>query len=122
MTMAGEKDAVSEMQESVDQLALSMFDSLRLIPFSEEVKGGGRGVVPQQQQHVQAAGGGRQGAGADVAVAPLRRAVATNASWASQVQSLAEEVLKQAKYLDGLIDVLPGADLREDQQMEARCI
>lgn len=120
--MAGEKDAVSEMQESVDQLALSMFDSLRLIPFSEEVKGGARGVAPQQQQQVQAAagGGGGQGAGAGVAVAaPLRRAVVTNASWANQVQSLAEEVLKQARTLDGLIDVLPGAELREDQQMEA---
>lgn len=31
-----EGDAVSAMQEAVDQLALSMFDSLRLIPFAEE--------------------------------------------------------------------------------------
>lgn len=118
--MAGEKDAVSEMQESVDQLALSMFDSLRLIPFSEEVKGGARGVAPQQHQQVEGAGGVGQGAGAGAAVAPLRRAVVTNASWASQVQSLAEEVLNRARALDGLIDVLPGAELREDQQMEAR--
>ncbi|CAM9939789.1 unnamed protein product, partial [Ectocarpus fasciculatus] len=73
--MEVDKDAVSAMQESVDQLALSMFDSLRLIPFSEEVKGGARG-------------------------------------------SLADGVLKQARALDGLIDVLPGAELREDQQME----
>lgn len=106
--MAGEGDAVSVMQESLDQLALSMFDSLRLIPFSEEVQGGARGVAPQQQ--------GAPGA------LPLRRAVATNAAWASQVQSLAEGVLKQAKQLDGLIDELPGADLREDQQMEVRCV
>lgn len=102
--MAGENDAVSVMQESLDQLALSMFDSLRLIPFSEEVQGGARGVAPQQP-------------GAPGAV-PLRRAVVTNAAWASQVESLAEGVLKQAKVLDGLIDELPGADLREDQQME----
>eukprot|EP00752_Nemacystus_decipiens_P006986 g6266.t1 len=102
--MAGENDAVSMIQESVDQLALSMFDSLRLIPFSEPVQGGARGVAPHQQ--------GPPGA------APLRRAVVTNAAWASQVQSLAEGVLKQAKLLDGLIDELPGAELREDQQME----
>lgn len=105
--MAEEKDAVSVMQESVDQLALSMFDSLRLIPFSEEVKGGARGIAPQQP-------------GAQGVVPPLRRAVVTNAAWASKVQSLAEGVLKQAKNLDGLIDELPGAELREDQQMEVR--
>ncbi|CAM9991830.1 unnamed protein product [Hapterophycus canaliculatus] len=110
--MEGDKDAVSIMQESVDQLALSMFDSLRLIPFSEEVKGGARGVSsqhqsqqPQQQLQQQPV---------------LRRAVKTNAAWASQVQSLAEGVLKKANELDGLIDVLPGAELREDQQMEAK--
>lgn len=102
--MAEENDAVSVMQESVDQLALSMFDSLRLIPFSVEVQGGARGVAPQQP-------------GAPAAV-PLRRAVVTNAAWASQVQSLAEGVLEQAKVLDGLIDELPGAELREDQQLE----
>lgn len=102
--MEGDNDAVSMMQESVDQLALSMFDSLRLIPFSEEIKGGARGVAPQSQE-------------APGAV-PLRRAVATNAAWAGQVQSLAEGVLKQANILDGLIDELPGAELREDQQME----
>ncbi|CAM9312375.1 unnamed protein product [Ectocarpus sp. 4 AP-2014] len=106
--MEVDKDAVSAMQESVDQLALSMFDSLRLIPFSEEVKGGGRGVAPLQQQEP-----GQPG------VAPLRRAVTTNAAWAETVQSLADGVLKQARALDGLIDVLPGAELREDQQMEA---
>eukprot|EP00903_Cladosiphon_okamuranus_P006963 g6777.t1 len=105
MAEAQENDAVSVMQESVDQLALSMFDSLRLIPFSEEVQGGPRGVAPQQQQ-----GGPPH--------APRRRAVVTNAAWASQVQSLAEGVLRQAKILDGLIDELPGAELREDQQME----
>lgn len=105
MAGAGENDAVSVMQESVDQLALSMFDSLRLIPFSQEVQGGARGVAQQ----------GAPG------VAPLRRAVVTNAAWASQVQSLAEGVLKQAKILDSLIDELPGAELREDQQMEVRC-
>ncbi|CAM9373854.1 unnamed protein product [Ectocarpus sp. 12 AP-2014] len=105
--MEVDKDAVSAMQESVDQLALSMFDSLRLIPFSEEVKGGARGVAPLQQQQP-----GQPGA------APLKRAVTTNAAWADTVQSLADGVLKQARALDGLIDVLPGAELREDQQME----
>lgn len=105
--MAEEKDAVSVMQESLDQLALSMFDSLRLIPFSEEVQRGARGVAPQPQP----------GQGA---APPPRRAVVTNADWAKQVQNLAEGVLKQAKALDGLIDALPGAELREDQQMEAR--
>lgn len=103
--MQGGQDEVSIMQESVDQLALSMFDSLRLIPFSEEVKGGRRGVVQPQGQ------------GADPVV--LRRAVTIDAAWTSQVQSLAEGVLKQARNLDGLIDALPGAELREDQQMEA---
>ncbi|CAB1097290.1 unnamed protein product [Ectocarpus sp. CCAP 1310/34] len=107
--MEVDKDAVSAVQESVDQLALSMFDSLRLIPFSEEVKGGARGVAPLQQQQQQP---GQPGA------APLRRAVTTNAAWADTVQSLADGVLKQARALDGLIDVLPGAELREDQQME----
>ncbi|CAM9679505.1 unnamed protein product [Scytosiphon promiscuus] len=107
--MEGDKDAVSIMQESVDQLALSMFDSLRLIPFSEEVKGGARGVASQQPSQQQ-----QQQQQPPV----LRRAVKTNAGWASQVQSLAEGVLKKAKELDGLIDVLPGAELREDQQME----
>lgn len=95
--MEEDKDAVSAMQESVDQLALSMFDSLRLIPFSEV-----KGVVPQQ--------------GAESVV--VRRAVATGAAWHNQVQALAEGVLTQARHLDGLIDVLPGAELREDQQME----
>lgn len=38
-------DAVSVIQESVDQLALSMFDSLRLIPFVEEVKQAGVGSL-----------------------------------------------------------------------------
>lgn len=105
--MNDEVDAVSAMQESVDQLALSMFDSLRLISFSEEVKGNARGVAVQPgqpgQQHV-----------------AVRRAVATDAAWTRQVETLAEVVLKQAKSLDGLIDTLPGADLREDQQMEVR--
>lgn len=95
--MDEDKDAVSAMQESVDQLALSMFDSLRLIPFSEV-----KGVVPQQ--------------GAESVV--IRRAVATGTAWHNQVQALAEGVLTQARNLDGLIDVLPGAELREDQQME----
>jgi len=103
--MAEEKDAVSVIQESLDQLALSMFDSLRLIPYSEEVRGGARGVARQPGQG---------------AVPPPRRAVVTNAEWAKQVQKLAEGVLEQAKALDGLIDALPGAELREDQQMEAR--
>lgn len=49
----------------------------------------------------------------------IKRAVATDAAWASRVQSLAESVLKQARELDGFIDTLPGAELREDQQMEA---
>lgn len=31
-------DAVSVIQESVDHLALSMFDALRLIPFAQEVQ------------------------------------------------------------------------------------
>lgn len=100
VTMEEDKDAVSAMQESVDQLALSMFDSLRLIPFSEV-----KGVVPQQ--------------GAESVV--IRRAVATGTAWHNQVQALAEGVLTQARSLDGLIDVLPGAELREDQQMEVSC-
>lgn len=104
-SMDQEKDSVSVMQESVDQLALSMFDSLRLIPFSEEVKGGKRGAVTQSGQ------------GTDLA--PIRRAVVTDNAWARQVESLAEGVLKQARVLDGLIDALPGAELREDQQMQA---
>lgn len=41
MEEAQKADAVSVIQESVDQLALSMFDSLRLIPFVEEVKQAG---------------------------------------------------------------------------------
>lgn len=104
--MPTEKDEVSAMQDAVDQLALSMFDALRLIPFSEEVKAGKRGGVGQPGQH-------------DPDAAVVRRAVAMDASWATHVQSLAEGVLKQARTLDGLIDTLPGADLREDQQMEA---
>lgn len=103
--MEGDKDSVSAMQESVDQLALSMFDSLRLIPFSQEVKGGPRGVVAPPGQ------------GADAPV--IRRAVATDAAWSSQVKALAEGVLKRARELDGLIDALPGAELREDEQLEA---
>lgn len=92
------------MQESIDQLALSMFDSLRLIPFAEEVA---RGTPSNAKAEP----------GADV---PATRAVATDAAWAVKVQSLAEGVLKRAKTLDELIDALPGAELREDQQMEAR--
>lgn len=110
--MERDEDAVSVMQESVDQLALSMFNSLRLIPFSEEVKGGAKGLPSQNPSQQQQQGQQQQ-------QPVLRRAVKTNAAWASQVQSLAEGVLKKAKELDGLIDVLPGADLREDQQMEA---
>lgn len=117
-TMEGDKDAVSVMQESVDQLALSMFDSLRLIPFSEEVKGGARGVAPQHPSQQQEQQQPQQQPQQPV----LRRAVKTNDAWASQVQSLAEGVLKKARELDGLIDVLPGAELREDQQMEASFI
>ncbi len=101
---------MSVMQESLDQLALSMFDSLRLIPFSEEV----------QHQHQRGARGPQPQQPGQAAAPPLRRAVVTNADWAKQVQSLAEGVLKQAKALDGLIDALPGAELREDQQMKAR--
>lgn len=108
--MTGEQDEVSAMQESIDQLALSMFDALRLIPFSEEVKAGKRGGITQPAgQH-------------DAEAAVVRRAVATDASWMSQVKSLAEGVLTQARTLDGLIDALPGADLREDQQMEVSVI
>lgn len=49
----------------------------------------------------------------------VKRAVAMNAAWQSRVQLLAEGVLKKARALDALIDTLPGADMREDQQMEA---
>lgn len=107
--MPTEQDEVSAMQDAVDQLALSMFDALRLIPFSEEVKAGKRGGVGQPGQH-------------DPDAAVVKRAVAMDSSWATHVQSLAEGVLKQARTVDGLIDTLPGADLREDQQMEASAV
>lgn len=112
--MESDKDAVSIMQESVDQLALSMFDSLRLIPFAEEVKGG---PAAAQGIHGQPAAAGQGLVGASEP--GIKRAVVMDTSWARQVQSLAEGVLKQAKTLDSLIDTLPGAELREDEQMEA---
>lgn len=102
--METDKDSVSVMQESVDQLALSMFDSLRLIPFVEEVS---RSAPPPGQP------------GGIMSEASVRRAINTDATWLSKVQSLAEGVLKKAKTVDSLIDTLPGSELSEDQQMEA---
>lgn len=102
--MEEEKDEVSAMQEAVDNLALSMFDSLRLIQFSREVKGNRGGTVAQP--------------GSEEPVT-VQKPVATDAAWANQVQNLAQEVLKRADCLNRLIDNLPGADLHEDQQLQA---
>lgn len=103
LVMEADRDPVSLMQESVDQLALAMFDSLRLIPFAEEVT-----RAPKPAVH----------AAEPVPGTPILRAVATDAAWSEKVQSLAQGVLKQASILDDLIDTLPGAELCEEKQME----
>ena len=102
--MEEKKDAVSAMQEAVDNLALSMFDSLRLIPFSREVEGAKRSATAQPDQGTESVS--------------IQKPVVTDAAWASQIQTLAKGVLEHAASLDRLIDALPGAELRENQQLE----
>ncbi|CAM9307302.1 unnamed protein product [Discosporangium mesarthrocarpum] len=96
--MAAEEDSVSTIQDSVDRLALSMFDALRLIPLVDEA-----GNVE-----------GDEAANDQAARSPMEM----DDTWRNRVKELANGVVMQAKKLEGLIEALPGADLSEEQQLE----
>jgi hypothetical protein len=105
-------DKVTLLQESVDKMALSMFNALRLLPASAESGGSSR------EETVAAVRGVQRwccvvpcGASTRVAciVSDARGAMPGRA----QIRSLASDVLQMVKETDTLIDDLPGLDKME---------
>ncbi|KAF1329578.1 Mediator complex, subunit med21, partial [Globisporangium splendens] len=90
-------DKVSMLQESVDKMALSMFNALRLLPAST----------------------GDEGSKEETAAA-VRRMVHTPMAYARRVdiRLLANDVLRMVKETDALIDDLPGLEKTESDQLE----
>lgn len=98
-------DKVSLLQESVDKMALSMFNALRLLPASAQ------GEAEAKREAADAVS-------SDVISEPLRSIAASKRLAVltlgyGQIRALASDVLQMVKETDALIDDLPGLDKTE---------
>ncbi|KAI9982907.1 hypothetical protein PInf_006707 [Phytophthora infestans] len=95
-------DKVSLLQESVDKMALSMFNALRLLPAAT----GDDAKKQETKDAVRTLGD------------EFKDSLEADSLLCGQITTLANDVLKMVQETDALIDDLPGLDKTEAEQTE----